>query len=49
MFKFKAEQKIFDIGGVKFGGQPGEVPTVLIGSMFYFGQKNITRKKLRTL
>jgi len=41
MFKFKAEQKIFDIGGVKFGGQPGEVPTVLIGSMFYFGQKNI--------
>jgi len=41
MFKFKAEQKIFDIGGVKFGGQPGEVPTVLIGSMFYFGHKKI--------
>ncbi len=41
MFKFKAEQKIFDIGGIMFGGQPGELPTVLIGSIFYFGHTKI--------
>lgn len=35
MFKFEKEQKIFDIAGVKVGGQPGEFPTVMIGSIFY--------------
>ena len=39
MFKFKTEQKIFEIGKVKVGGQPGELPTVLIASIFYVGQK----------
>ena len=46
MFKFKEKQKIFDIGGVKVGGQPGELPTVLIGSIFYGGHKIITDEKL---
>lgn len=41
MFKLKAKQKIFEIGGVKVGGQPGELPTVLIGSIFYFGHTKI--------
>lgn len=41
MFMFKAKQKIFEIGGIKVGGQPGELPTVLIGSIFYFGQPGI--------
>jgi len=41
MFTFKAKQKIFEIGGVKVGGQPGELPTVLIGSIFYFGHTKI--------
>lgn len=41
MFQFKAKQKIFEIGGVKIGGQPGELPTVLIGSIFYFGHTKI--------
>jgi tetrahydromethanopterin S-methyltransferase subunit H len=27
MFKFEKEQKVFDIAGVKVGGQPGEYPT----------------------
>jgi tetrahydromethanopterin S-methyltransferase subunit H len=31
----KAEQKIFDIGGVNVGGVPGKDPTVLIGTIFY--------------
>jgi tetrahydromethanopterin S-methyltransferase subunit H len=39
MFKFKTPQQIFEIGRVKVGGQPGELPTVLIPSIFYVGQK----------
>ena len=39
MFKFEKEQKIFEIGGVKIGGQPGQLPTVMIGSIFYHGDK----------
>ncbi len=35
MFRFEREQKIFDIAGVKVGGQPGQLPTVMIGSIFY--------------
>ena len=35
MFPMEAEQKIFDIGGVKVGGVPGKDPTVLIGTIFY--------------
>jgi tetrahydromethanopterin S-methyltransferase subunit H len=39
MWKFRVEQKRFDIGPVSIGGLPGERPTVLIGSIFYRGQK----------
>ncbi len=42
MFKFEKEQKVFDIAGVKVGGQPGEYPTVLIGSIFYDRHKIVT-------
>jgi len=35
MWRFESEQKVFEIGGVKIGGMPGERPTVLIGSIFY--------------
>lgn len=35
MFKFEREQMVFDVAGVKVGGQPGEYPTVLIPSIFY--------------
>lgn len=45
MLKFKREQKIFEIGGVKVGGQPGENLTVLIGSIFYHGQKIVQDEK----
>jgi len=33
------EQTIYEIGGVKIGGKPGELPTVLCGSMFYHKHK----------
>ena len=41
MFKFEAEQKVYNIGGVELGGQPGEWPTVLIASIFYKGDQNV--------
>jgi tetrahydromethanopterin S-methyltransferase subunit H len=35
MFSFMREQKVVDLKGVKFGGQPGQSPTVLMGTVFY--------------
>lgn len=45
MFKFEKEQNIFDIAGVKVGGQPGQLPTVLIGSIFYHRHKIVIDEK----
>lgn len=39
MFRFEKRQQIFDICGTKIGGQPGELPTVMMGSIFYRGDK----------
>jgi len=41
MWVFEAEQKVYDIGGVMVGGQPGEYPTALCASIFYMGDKLI--------
>jgi tetrahydromethanopterin S-methyltransferase subunit H len=41
MKKFTTEQKVYDIGIVRVGGQPGELPTFLIGSIFWLGQKMV--------
>jgi len=38
-FRFNVKQNIYTIGEVKVGGQPGELPTFLIGSLFWLGQK----------
>ncbi|MHA1830956.1 MAG: hypothetical protein ACTSWR_05430, partial [Candidatus Helarchaeota archaeon] len=35
MFLFEKEQKVFEIAGIKIGGQIGENPLFLIGSIFY--------------
>mgnify|MGYP000436244217 CR=1 FL=1 len=40
MFRFRKEQMVFDIAGVKVGGDVGENPTVMIGSIFYKGDKS---------
>jgi tetrahydromethanopterin S-methyltransferase subunit H len=45
LFRFEKEQKIFDIGGVKIGGQIGELPTVLIGSLFHEGHKIVENQR----
>jgi tetrahydromethanopterin S-methyltransferase subunit H len=42
LFKFSKKQKIIEIGKVKMGGQPGELPTVLAGTIFYGGHKIVT-------
>lgn len=45
MFKFEKKQEVFDIGGIKVGGQPGEYPTVLAGTIFYAGHNIISDEK----
>lgn len=42
MLKFKVKQKISEIGDIKVGGQPGELPTLLIGNIFYKGMPEVT-------
>jgi tetrahydromethanopterin S-methyltransferase subunit H len=39
-------RRVFEVGGVKIGGQPGELPTVLIGSLFHEGHKIVIDRKL---
>lgn len=45
MFSFDTEQKVAEFGGVRFGGQPGENPPLLIGSMFQKGDKILSSRK----
>lgn len=45
MFKFETPQKIYEIGGIRIGGQPGELPATLIGSIFYQGHKIVEDPK----
>jgi len=45
LFKFASKQKIYEIDGVKVGGQPGELPTVLIGNVFYKGMPEVADHK----
>ena len=39
MFTLDKEQQIFEIGGIKVGGQPGQYPTVVVPSIFQKGDK----------
>jgi tetrahydromethanopterin S-methyltransferase subunit H len=43
---FKTKQKILKIGSFKVGGQPGELPTVLIGNIFYEGMPEVADHKM---
>lgn len=45
MFRFDKEQVVIDVAGVKVGGQPGEYPTVLAGTIFYGGHSIISDEK----
>ncbi len=43
--RFDRAQVVADVGGIKIGGQPGENPTVLLGTMFYTGHKIVEDRK----
>ncbi len=38
-FKFETPQQVCEVGGVKFGGQPGQYPTVVVPSIFQKGDR----------
>lgn len=48
MFQFERKQKSFKIGNVRFGGDPGINPTVLIASIFY-SKHSIVKDELKGL
>jgi tetrahydromethanopterin S-methyltransferase subunit H len=48
MFRLQSEQKIFDIGGIKVGGQPGENPPLMIASMFHNKDRILEDRKSGT-
>jgi tetrahydromethanopterin S-methyltransferase subunit H len=45
MFQLDKEQKVCEVGGVKFGGQPGDYPCVCVSSIFQKGDKVFTGKR----
>ncbi len=45
MFRYELKQRVCDIGGLKVGGQPGENPPLLIGSMFQKGDVLLESRK----
>jgi tetrahydromethanopterin S-methyltransferase subunit H len=45
MLNLSTEQKVCEVGGVKFGGQPGEYPTVVCSSIFQKGDKVFEGKR----
>lgn len=45
MLEFEKEQKVIKIGGLSIGGQPGENPTVMIGTVFYAGHRALLDEK----
>lgn len=48
MFLLERGQRVCQIGGIAIGGQPGERPPVLIGSMFHKGDRLIASRRERT-
>lgn len=49
MFSFTKEQKVFDIQGISFGGQPGMYPTVLFAGLFFKGRPDFDDAKRHLL
>lgn len=45
MFRFKVDQKVFEIGGVKIGRGRGDNPPVLVGSIFYHKHRIVLDEK----
>ncbi|MFQ6051078.1 MAG: tetrahydromethanopterin S-methyltransferase subunit H, partial [Candidatus Hydrothermarchaeota archaeon] len=45
LFKIDREQEVINIGDTKIGGQIGENPTVLVGTIFYEGHKIVENQE----
>jgi len=45
MFEYETEQKTLKISGVRIGGAPGRIPTVLIPSIFYTKDRLVKNEK----
>lgn len=45
MFRFQKDQKVFDLNGIKIGGQPGENPPLMISSMFHNKDRIVQDRK----
>ena len=45
MLRYKKEQQVCDIGGLRVGGQPGENPPLLVGNMFQKGDALLKSRK----
>jgi len=45
LLAFETEQRIFEIDGLRIGGQPGALPTALIGNVFYKGMPEVVNHK----
>ncbi len=48
LFVFAKKQRICNIGGIKIGGQPGDNPPVVIGSMFHEGDHLVEDRSARS-
>jgi tetrahydromethanopterin S-methyltransferase subunit H len=46
MFSFTKDQEIYDISGIKIGGQPGNYPTVLFAGLFFKGEPDFEKGKI---
>lgn len=42
MFRFARDQSVINIAGLRIGGQPGELPTALAGTVFYHGHSIVS-------
>jgi tetrahydromethanopterin S-methyltransferase subunit H len=45
MRKFRRKQETYTISGIQVGGKPGELPTVLMGNLFYRGMPEVRDHK----
>lgn len=49
LLRLKKKQKVFEIGKAKIGGRPGELPTVLVGNVFYKGMPEVINHRKGTI
>ncbi len=45
LYALKKRQRIYEFGSYRVGGKPGELPTVLIGNLFYRGMPEVSNHK----